>query len=140
MNLKELADVTAQKYGIPVSIFQALITLESAWDPDARGISGAIGLTQVMPDTAKSMGFDPVRLARDPVMQLKAGAKYLSKMYDLFNNWEHALAAYNAGPHNVRKHKGIPPFKETRNYVRRVSTLASSYERNKEKSDDITLA
>ncbi len=128
MKLEKLANKVARKYGIPVGIFQGLITAESTWNPDARSNAGAIGLTQVMPGTASAMGFDPADLAQDPVMQLEAGAKYLSSMYELFQTWDHALAAYNAGPHNVRKHNGIPPFKETQNYVKRVLVLAQDYD------------
>ncbi len=142
MNLKKYANIISQKYGIPKGIFQALITAESAWDPNARSGSGAIGLTQVMPNTAKALGFEPSRLARDPLLQLEAGAKYLSSMYELFKSWDHALAAYNAGPHNVKKYDGVPPFKETRNYVRRVLTLALEYDDSSydPKKDETTIA
>ena len=139
MNYESTANMIARKYGIPVGIFRGLITAESTWNPDARGITGAIGLTQVMPETAKSLGFEPADLASNPVMQLEAGAKYLSSMYELFQNWDHALAAYNAGPHNVRKHKGIPPFKETQNYVKRVLVLAQQYDQRYDKKGDDTI-
>lgn len=128
MDLKEQADKIARKFGIPPAILNAVVTLESGWDPYAISRKGAIGLTQVMPATARGMGYDPAALSRDPEMQLEAGAKYLSNMYRKFANWDHALAAYNAGPHNVRKYGGVPPFRETQNYVRRALALACAAE------------
>lgn len=128
MDLEDKAKEMARRFGIPTAIFRALITLESGWDTNARSSSGAIGLTQVMPATARGMGYDPAILARNPEMQMEAGAKYLSSMYDQFQSWDYALAAYNAGPHNVKKYGGVPPFRETQNYVRRALALAGADE------------
>lgn len=119
-----MAAEQARKHGIPENIFFGLIRAESSWRPDAVSHAGAMGLTQVMPGTARGMGYDPNELARNPAIQLEAGARYLSQMYNQFGNWELALAAYNAGPGNVQKYGGIPPFKETQQYVPRVLQFA----------------
>ena len=127
MSLEGQARSMAQRYGIPEGIFLGLIRAESSWNPNAVSRVGALGLTQVMPNTARGMGYDPAQLARNPQMQLEAGAKYLSQMYKRFGTWDIALAAYNAGPGNVQKYGGIPPFKETQNYVPRVLRFAKEY-------------
>ena len=135
MDLYEQAAATSREYKIPEHIFFGLIKAESHWRPHAVNPGGAIGLTQVMPATARGMGYDPAALAADPAMQLDAGARYLRKMYDQFGNWQHALAAYNAGPHNVRKYGGVPPFRETKNHLRRVMQYADEYRRERNAGD-----
>jgi soluble lytic murein transglycosylase-like protein len=127
MNLVEQASATAREYGIPENIFLGLIKAESSWRPHVINPIGAIGLTQVMPATARGLGYDPAALRADPYLQIEAGAKYFMSMYEQFGDWEHALAAYNAGPHNVKKYGGVPPFKETRNYVKKVMQYAEEY-------------
>jgi len=127
MDLRKQASIVAQKYGIPREIFFGLIEAESSWNPGARNSSGATGLTQVMPSTAEKMGFNPAELARNPLIQLEAGARYLGEMFELFRDWEKALAAYNAGPHNVEKYGGIPPFPETRSYIKKVLNYAKEH-------------
>lgn len=92
------ADATADAFGLPRAIFRALINQESGWNPYAAGEAGEIGLTQVKPSTAASVGFSPYV----PTENLKAGAAYLKKMFDKFGNWSDALAAYNAGPGNIK--------------------------------------
>jgi len=128
MELREQAIKVARQYGIPEGIFLGLIAAESSWNPKAVSVAGAIGLTQVMPSTAKLLGYNPAELKHDPKLQLEAGARYLKDMYEEFESWEKALAAYNAGPHNVKKYDGIPPFPETENYVQRVLTYAENYQ------------
>jgi len=96
---------------------KALVKQESGFNPNAVSRTGARGLTQLMPGTAKEMGVTDIT---DPKQQLDGGAKYLRKQYDRFGRWDLALAAYNAGPGNVQKYGGIPPFKETQNYVRNI--------------------
>lgn len=107
----------AQRHGIPEDLFLRLVQQESGWNPNARSHKGAMGLAQLMPGTAAKLGVNP----GDPVQNLNGGARYLRMMYNQFGNWRLALAAYNAGPGAVQKYGGIPPYRETRNYVRIVA-------------------
>jgi soluble lytic murein transglycosylase-like protein len=107
----------ARRYGIPEDLFLRLVQQESGWNPRARSHKGATGLAQLMPGTAAKLGVNP----HDPVQNLQGGARYLRMMYNQFGNWHLALAAYNAGPGAVQKYKGIPPYRETRNYVRIIA-------------------
>lgn len=107
----------AQRHGIPEDLFLRLVQQESGWNPNARSHKGAMGLAQLMPGTAAKLGVNP----SDPVQNLNGGARYLRMMYNQFGNWTLALAAYNAGPGAVQKHGGIPPYRETRNYVRIIA-------------------
>jgi soluble lytic murein transglycosylase-like protein len=109
------ADV-AQRYGIPPDIFARVIGAESGWNPTARSPAGAIGLGQLMPGTAKELGVDP----SDPMQNLDGAARYLKEQYDRFGDWKLASAAYNAGPGAVEKYGGVPPFKETQDYVSKI--------------------
>jgi len=118
--IRDQARATAEKYGIPPELFFALITQESAWDHKAVSHAGAIGLTQVMPFNIKAMGYDVNSFINSPESQLEAGARYLSAQYKRFGRWDFALAAYNAGPGAVRKYGGVPPYKETTRYVKRI--------------------
>lgn len=111
-----MAAAAARKHGIPVDLFKRLIQQESNWNPRARSNKGAIGLAQLMPLTAKQLGVNPY----DPKENLEGGARYLSQQYRKFGTWRLALAAYNAGPGAVQKYAGIPPYRETRNYVRKI--------------------
>lgn len=108
------AKAAAAKYGIPEDLFLRLIQQESGWNPNALSHKGARGLAQLMPGTAANMGVN----SHDPVQNLHGGARYLRMMYNQFGDWRLALAAYNAGPGAVAKYNGIPPYRETRNYVR----------------------
>ncbi len=110
----ELARSAARRHRVPADLFFKLIQQESGWNPKAISPAGAIGLTQLMPQTAKSLRVDPY----NPKENLEGGARYLSQQYRTFGSWRLALAAYNAGPGAVKKYGGVPPFKETRNYVR----------------------
>ncbi len=109
-----LARSAARKHGVPEDLFLRLVQQESGWNARARSHKGAMGLAQLMPETARRLGVDPT----DPVQNLEGGARYLKLQYVKFGNWPHALAAYNAGPGAVEKYRGIPPYAETRNYVR----------------------
>ncbi|MCL7405888.1 MAG: lytic transglycosylase domain-containing protein [Marivivens sp.] len=110
----QMARAAANRYGIPSGLFLRLVQQESGWNPSAVSPKGAIGLAQLMPQTARVLGVDP----HDPAQNLEGGARYLRQQYDRFGNWRLALAAYNAGPEAVERHGGIPPYRETRNYVR----------------------
>lgn len=90
-----------------------LVTRESGWNPGAVSHKGAIGLAQLMPDTARLLRVDP----NDPIQNLDGGARYLAQQYRAFGDWRLALAAYNAGPGAVQKHGGVPPYAETAAYV-----------------------
>lgn len=112
----EVARSAAARYKIPEVLFLRLVRQESGWNPKAKSHKGAIGLAQLMPDTARILRVN----AHDPAENLNGGAHYLRQMYDRFGTWKLALAAYNAGPEAVVKYKGVPPYKETRNYVKSI--------------------
>ena len=99
--------------------YRANIEVESAYNPGARSPVGAIGLGQLMPDTARNLGVDPHDLAQN----LDGSARYLLMMLEQFGDPALALAAYNAGPHAVTRHGGIPPFRETQGHVARVTAV-----------------
>ncbi len=116
-SLKQIAQSAAQEFNLDEDIFMALISAESAWNPNAVSPKGAKGLAQLMPNTARALGVaDPF----DPVQNLRGGARFLRQMLDQFGSYELALAAYNAGPGAVRRYNGIPPYAETQNYVRKI--------------------
>ncbi|MBD9526771.1 MULTISPECIES: lytic transglycosylase domain-containing protein [Paracoccus] len=108
------ARAMARKHGVPEDLFLRLVQQESGWNPSARSHKGAQGLAQLMPGTAAKLGVNP----NDPKQNLEGGARYLRMMYNTFGSWKLALAAYNAGPGAVAKYGGVPPYRETTNYVR----------------------
>ncbi|MBD8031520.1 lytic transglycosylase domain-containing protein [Solibacillus merdavium] len=117
---KYQAEITAaaKKFNIPEKLITAVMKQESNFNASAISSAGASGLMQLMPATASYLG---VKDRFDPEQNIMGGAKYLRQMLDQFdNNIETALAAYNAGPGNVKKYGGIPPFQETQNYVKKV--------------------
>lgn len=115
--LLDVARNAARRHGVPEDLFLRLVQQESGWNPAAQSPKGALGLAQLMPDTARFLRVDPL----DPEENLEGGARYLKLQFREFGNWRLALAAYNAGPGAVKKHGGIPPFRETLDYVRIIA-------------------
>ena len=114
----------AARHGVDALLVTAIVQAESSFDPRAVSHRGAVGLMQVMPASAGSHG---VRLA-EPEVNLDVGARYLRRLLERYGgDLELALAAYNAGPGNVRRYGGVPPFRETRRYVEKVLGLYVAY-------------
>lgn len=109
----------ARRHGLDPRLLAALVKQESGFRADAGSHAGAIGLTQLMPGTARELGVDP----HDPIANLDGGARYLSQQLDRFGSVPLALAAYNAGPGRVAAAGGIPQISETQRYVRNVSSF-----------------
>ena len=114
----ELIDKAAQKYDVDANLIHSIIKMESNYDPNVTSHAGATGLMQLMPETAKAVG---ITNRNDIAQNIDGGTHYFSKMLkEQKGDIRMALAAYNAGPGNVKKYGGIPPFKETQNYIRKV--------------------
>jgi soluble lytic murein transglycosylase-like protein len=108
----------SRQHGVSAALVKAVIAAESGFDRWAESTKGARGLMQLMPATADQLGVDD---AYDPWQNIDGGTRYLCELIDRFpGELELALAAYNAGPEAVRQYQGIPPYKETRGYVKRV--------------------
>ena len=118
-------NAAAQSNGIDPALLKGLVSQESGFNPNAHSGAGAVGLTQLMPATASALG---VTNPLDPAQSLQGGAKYLREQLDRFGGDEKlALAAYNAGPGAVQKFGGVPPYRETQNYVNSVLSKAATY-------------
>jgi hypothetical protein len=120
----DLIDEHARLQGIRTDLVRAVVQVESAFNTYARSPKGAMGLMQLMPDTAHQFG---VRNAFNPVENIRAGVAYLRQLLDRYsNNEELALAAYNAGPQAVDRHgQTVPPYRETKNYVAQINHLSA---------------
>lgn len=112
------------KYGIDAALIAAVIEQESGGNPDTQSLAGAIGLMQLMPRTAQSLGVNPY----DPAQNIEGGTKYLAIQLNRFGSLEMALAAYNAGPENVFNSRYLY-ISETQNYIRNLPALANKYQR-----------
>lgn len=139
VTIEEMIIETAKRYGNhpalvraginPVEFrcwFQGLVKQESGFSIGARSPAAAFGLTQIIPDTAKYLGVYPAYYD-DPQLQLDAGARYLLEQLSAFGSMPLALAAYNAGPGAVQKYGGIPPYRETQDYVVRITANYNAY-------------
>lgn len=118
---------SALRHGVDPALMKAMMHTESGFNPNARSPVGAQGLMQLMPATARRFG---VANAWDPAQNIEGAAKYIKYLTGRFSNLEHAIAGYNAGEGNVSKYGGIPPFRETRDYVKRVMSRYHNLYRN----------
>jgi len=121
----------ARKHGIPEELFLNLVRAESNFNPRAVSPKGAMGLCQLMPQTARELG---VKNPFDVDENLNAGAKYLKKLYKKYKDWKLALAAYNAGEGAVDRYRGIPPYRETISYIKKVTAGKESFKIRKKRS------
>ena len=124
-DLDAIFNEAASKYGVDAKFLKAIAKCESDFSTECTSRSGAMGIMQLMPQTAASLG---VTNAYDPYQNIMGGARYISEKLTQYNGDKSlALAAYNAGSGNVAKYGGIPPFKETQNYVAKVMAYYNSY-------------
>lgn len=120
---EELVQEHSQRHSLRPELVRAVIHVESGFDPRATSPKGAMGLMQLMPDTARSLG---VLNAYDPEENIRGGTAYLRQLLDQFGSEQLALAAYNAGPGAVDRYDGVPPYRETKDYVRKVGSKAGA--------------
>lgn len=124
-SLGEIIRRNCEKYSLEEGLVHAVIKAESNYNSTAVSKKGALGMMQLMPGTARLL---KVNNPLDPAENIGGGSRYLRQMLDEFNgNLDFAIAAYNAGPNAVKRHGGIPPYAETRTYVKRVKQYLSTY-------------
>jgi soluble lytic murein transglycosylase-like protein len=120
----DLIKSASRRHGVPPALVKAVIHAESAFDPRAVSPKGAMGLMQLMPATAQLMGVaQPFHASQN----VQGGTRYLRSLHDRYGSWTHTLAAYNAGPSAVDQYRGVPPYAETRQYVKRVLSYYRRY-------------
>lgn len=139
----EIARAEASAQGVDLALVLAVIQKESSFNPNAHSSAGAKGLMQLLPDTARWLGLRDTSQLTKPAVNIKYGVKYIKFLWGEFaevpsadlsaadlqqKSVRMAIAAYNAGQGNVRKYNDVPPFKETRNYVKKVTEYFSQYE------------
>lgn len=123
-NLENFIESEARKKNLDPDLVRAIIKAESNFNPKAESKKGAMGLMQLMPGTAESLG---VENPFDPIQNLRGGTDYLKDLLRVFKDKDLAIAAYNAGPGAVKKYGGIPPYSETQNYVKKVNEYFEAY-------------
>jgi len=122
-----LIERAAAEHKVDFALIKAIMHVESAFNPYAKSSKGALGLMQLMPQTAQRYGIDDIN---DPIQNVRAGTQHMRYLLQTFNNKRSlALAAYNAGEDAVRKHRGIPPYPETQDYVKKVMRYEREYGR-----------
>lgn len=123
----KLIQAAAEKYNLDPALLAGLAQKESTFSQDAVSPVGAIGMMQLMPDTAAALGVDP----HDKAQNIEGGAKYLREQLDTFDgDVAKALAAYNAGPQAVKEYGGVPPYAETQDYVQKVQEYYNNFKQN----------
>ena len=130
VTIKELIVKHSMEMGVDPALALSIAKKESNFSQNRKSRYGAVGVFQLMPRTAKKLGYNPYSLNEN----IKGGLTYYKQMYKMFGSTELALAAYNAGPGNVKKYNGIPPFKETKTFV---SSIMSNYKSMKENPDPV---
>ncbi len=130
VTVKELIVKHSMEMGLDPALALSIAKKESNFKHNSKSRHGAVGVFQLMPRTAKKMGYNPYSLNDN----IKGGITYYKQMYKMFGSIELALAAYNAGPGNVRKYKGIPPFTETKRFV---SVIMNDYNNLKANPDPV---
>lgn len=123
-NLENFIESESRKKNLDPDLVRAIIKAESNFNPKAESKKGAMGLMQLMPSTADSLG---VENPFDPIQNLRGGTDYLKDLLRVFKDKDLAIAAYNAGPGAVKKYGGIPPYSETQNYVKKVNEYFESF-------------
>ena len=120
----DLIKLASRRHGVPAALVKAVIHAESAFNPRAVSPKGAMGLMQLMPATAQLLGVaKPFHVSQN----VQGGTRYLRSLHDRYGSWTHTLAAYNAGPSAVDHYRGVPPYAETRQYVKRVLSYYRRY-------------
>lgn len=130
VTIKELIVKHSMEMGVDPALALSIAKKESNFSQNRKSRYGAVGVFQLMPRTAKKLGYNPYSLNEN----IKGGLTYYKQMYKMFGSTELALAAYNAGPGNVKKYNGIPPFKETKTFV---STIMKNYNSMKINPDPV---
>lgn len=124
IDLKAEVAAAAERHGVPVDLALGVAHQESRFDPSARSKAGAVGVMQLMPGTARDLKVNRY----DALQNIDGGVRYLKQQLDAFGDPRMAVAAYNAGPGAVRQHKGVPPYAETQDYVRKILGEAPSFD------------
>lgn len=123
----------SMEMGVDPAITLSIAKIESGFRHETKSVHGAVGVFQLMPATARRMGLNPYSLDDN----IKGGIMYYKSMYQMFGSMQLAIAAYNAGPGNVKRYKAVPPFRETQKYV---STIMSNYHYLKAHTDPAVIA